>query len=216
MEILPKDILFLIALELDLENITNLCLSCNKIKDKIFDNEIFWMKKNKKDYDININLFNKHYYLKIENLLRNAPNEAYKFGIEWKALSLIKLSVEKGADVNFIEKGKYYPLLRIILEDEIFDYLVDKVFKNREITIAVIKNFFNLMDEADTKEEKCNLFIKLYDKMLPLSVPYLFEKYYWKNVLLKFEEAFIVYNKIPGFQNFFYKKINFYRDLAKD
>jgi hypothetical protein len=216
-----KDILLLIALELNLKDLFNFCQTCKIINEKIYKNKTFWFNKLEKDYGIK-NINPKETYLKIDNLLRKTPNEAYKIGIDNESLILIKLSLKKGAYVNFKAlDDKYYPLLRIIFNDEIFDYLLDKVFISKHKVLCIIESFpmfFNDTDNNFKKREKCKLIKKLYDKMFPLSLKFLLSsqyKRYWKIILSKFEEAYKVY-EYPDFREFYHKWIDFYRDLSKD
>lgn len=50
MENVPKDILVLIALELDLPNLVNLCRSHKEINRKVCQNDAFWIQKLQRDF----------------------------------------------------------------------------------------------------------------------------------------------------------------------
>ena len=80
---LPKDILVLLALDLDVESVLNLCLSSKKINRKVCENRDFWRSRLKKDFPM-INLKSgqdpKQIYLSWKRLERT-EYELLKFAI---------------------------------------------------------------------------------------------------------------------------------------
>ena len=71
MEQLPDDILFIIALNLDLPEILELCTVSSKLNAKICSNDIFWIKRLQQDYDI--------YYYKLFPDREYSPKTVYEY-----------------------------------------------------------------------------------------------------------------------------------------
>lgn len=213
---LTKDVLILTALELNLVDLIGLCQTSKKMNDIICNNQDFWFKKVRKDYDLELEsrIGAKQYYLDMEKLLNTNPNHAYRIGINNEALALIKLGLEKGADPNF--KGlidQFTPLIRIIFNDKIFNYLLDKAITSKDTATLNIRDFINSMEYRSVKI-KCQFSIKLFDKINPAASEYLkIHKNYWRLALLKLEE---INKECPELKDTYNKWIDFYRDLAKD
>jgi hypothetical protein len=155
---------------------------------------------------------NKDAYLKIEKLLRETPNEAYEIAVINESLPLIKLALVRGADPNIKIKLKY-PLVSLVFNDEIFNFLVDKSVDSQDNALIITKNFLELFDLPYMDETKCILTIKLYDKLLPEVSKYIKAKSFWKTVLMKLKKF---KSDCPNLVDTYNKWIDFYVNLAKD
>ena len=114
MEKLDKLVLFKIALDFDLADLVNFCLTFKKINEKICLNQRFWLEKIYKDYNIKTidipfkyKLFDgfdyKKYYQYINfmmNKYKNQYQDLLYVGSEDGGLNLVKLSVKNGANIQ--------------------------------------------------------------------------------------------------------------------
>jgi hypothetical protein len=217
---LTKDVMILTALELNLPDLIALCRTSQKVNEIICKNDTFWFNKVKVDFGLELESLkgSREYYLEMDNRLKTEPNRAYEIGINNEALPLIKLALEKGADPNYKSPmDQYTPLIRSIYNDKIFNYLIDKTITSKKTSILNVNDFTEFFNDfirgPITKENKCKLIIKLFDKITPEASKYIFQKNYWKGNLIKLEE---VNKECSGFKDTYNKWIDFYRDLAKD
>lgn len=131
---LPKDILFKLALDLDLPDLFSLCLSSKKYNDAICDNQDFWKQrliKDKKTGKIVISSIKnpKKFYEQTEKKFLNKKLIEFAYSGN---LEKLKKALEFGADVLYTSKG--YPsspenALEIAAYKGHFDmvkYLLDK------------------------------------------------------------------------------------------
>jgi len=206
MERLSKDELFLIAIELNITELLNLCLSSKNIKNKICDRNDFWVHKLKKDFDINFfenvklpksnrlrenfikTLPAKKEYLKYNKLINSFPNlnDALLEGVNTDNFKLIEIALFRGAEIN-----------------------------NKDDSFKIVKYFINLNERDDyltSKDEQIKHVIILYDKVLPLISKHIDSKNFWKMVLLKLNE-FKGQNKV--FEEIYNRKKELYEKLAK-
>lgn len=105
-----KLVLFKIALELDIPDVFLLCLSSKTLNEKICLNQMFWMQKLNRDFNVKIipdkyklnNSFDyKKYYLHIENLVKTYPiaNKLLIIG-STSDLNIVKIAKNKKADIH--------------------------------------------------------------------------------------------------------------------
>ena len=118
MDRLSKDELFLIAIDLDVSNILNLCRTSKNINQKICNNNVFWVRKLKKDFNVDFYLDNKdiprssrlrdkyiksspakNQYLQYNQIVEKYKtlNHLLSTGIQMDNINLIKISLFRGA-----------------------------------------------------------------------------------------------------------------------
>ena len=79
MDKLSKDVLFSIALELDLPELLRFCMTCQRINQKICQQPYIWLNKLKKDFSKDD--------VKIFNDLTSSPKETYELMYKLKELN---------------------------------------------------------------------------------------------------------------------------------
>lgn len=122
MENLPNDVLIYMALSMDLPEILSLCRVNSNINNIICDNEVFWMNKLRHDYNIHGHKDNyKTRYKYITDQLKD-PNTALQFGSVTNDVDLVRLAIERGAELYMI-----HPISNSITNDSfnVFKYLID-------------------------------------------------------------------------------------------
>lgn len=218
MDKLPKDVLALIALDMDIEYVIRLCQTSSTFNEKICKNNYFWLNKLQKDYNITIDINEaKNEYLTIKQLLKTDPTTILESGINSENIKLVKASVEAGADINR-KIGLYYPITLSIVftNDDIFTYLLSKTDPSK-ITIF-LNNIFNYNDDVRlNRNHRCRMMLKLYGILLPYAANYLTElkyKIFWRNALAKIEQLHVE-DKQCITDEFYKKWIDFYRKQAE-
>lgn len=152
MEQLPKDLIIKLALELDLSELLSLCSSSKKINSTVCQNEIFWMNKLIKDFNIfklpkneiisarqrdyiiknfgiehlpKVVITYKDYYSYISKNLNN-PDKLLDDAIQtYNDIDLTKFAIAKGGNIH---RNSNYPLRYASLTGqlEIVKYLIEK------------------------------------------------------------------------------------------
>jgi len=214
LETLPKDILVLLALELDFNDFINLSQTSSKINEKICRNRYFWINKLMKDYGILENEA-KNKYLLIKNLLYTDPNQVLNLGFKTENLKLIKSSIELGADLMYI-KDYYLPISKsLAFEDEnILKYFLEISFDDFNIFHVINDVIIIFSYNKYNREQKCKMTLKLYSIFLPYISKKLIDKKdkkFWITVLRKLEEF---HDDKHIDDAFFNKWIDFYRKMA--
>jgi len=215
---LPKDVLMLLALEMDIEYIINLCQTSSLFNNKICKNNYFWMNKLFKEFGIQTNIYEaKNEYLSIINILKTEPNRILNSGIITENYKLVKAAIEKGANPN--EKlNSYYPVVLSMSNnnnDEISVYLLSKT--NFDSVYFIIKDFYDKFNTTSSRSKKCKIFIKLFTIFLPYASKFMDKiKYrpFWNQAVSKLEEI----NKTDKdcvTDEIYNKWIPFYRELAQ-
>lgn len=123
---LPRDIILYIAMSIDLSDIYSLSQTSKKLN-TIINNDMFWMNRLIQDYNIYDHKNNKKYYQYIYQQMKN-PKVAMKNGTITGNIDLVRLSIEKGVDVNKININGHYPIITSIENNHInlVKYLIEK------------------------------------------------------------------------------------------
>tara|TARA_R110001599_G_scaffold333191_1_gene549045 strand:+ start:3440 stop:4075 length:636 start_codon:yes stop_codon:yes gene_type:complete len=210
MEDLPKDVLILLLLDLDIDSVVNMCQTSSKFKNKICLNNYFWLNKLSHDFGISSDLKSaKQKYLDIVHELKVEPNKTYRNGVYSNNLKLVKLGLEYGANPNYrVNSDESTPLIHAMHAqyDEIFDYLVDKVVYDGETFILNAKSFTYRVNDI-------HLSRKLFLKFIPENIKYFpNNKGFNRVVLAKFIEIF----KDSSYKDdkIYNEWIDYYRKLA--
>ena len=98
---LPRDVIIYMAITMDLPELYNLCQTSRRFNELVCENQTFWMNRLEKDYKISVATggYNKEYYEFITNKLKNVST-ALEFGAKNRDLNLVRLSLEKGANIH--------------------------------------------------------------------------------------------------------------------
>jgi len=214
LSMLPKDVLILLALEMDIEYVINLCKTSSIFNQKICKNEHFWKNKLFKDYEIEEDLHDaKDEYLSIRNDLKNNPQDILSYGINTENYKLVKASLEWGADPNIKILSNYPITLSMYFDNaEILIYLLDYVDSEN---YKLILNDIFLKFEYQNTINKIKSFINLLDIFLPYIVKFPEinkSKNFWSVAVYKLEE---IYKDKYITDKFYNKWINFYKKLAE-
>lgn len=133
MESQPRDVIFSIALMMDLPEILSFCRTSRRINSIVCDNNNFWRTKLTNDYNINTGDNPKNRYKHIVSELRKYknPSEGLRWALYQGDNDLVKLFVDRGANINesgIIGGEMFEPLELAILygEIDIVEYLIEK------------------------------------------------------------------------------------------
>ena len=215
MENLPKDVLTLLLLDLDIDSVISMCQTSSKFKNKICLNDYFWMNKLSHDFGLNSDLkWAKQKYMDTLHVLKVNPNLVYQQAVFSNNLKLVKLSLTNGADVNYAKHGDPTPLIYALFRGyyEIFDYLVDKAIYTRYTLFLNMKNFTNFYDKnANNNEEVLK---RHFSILIPKNIKYNNSKDLNLALLNKFIEAFTDGHKY-GDLKFYNEWIDYYTKLAQ-
>ena len=131
---LPSDIIRYIASKLNLNEIFNLSLTCKYFYKNIIDNKYFWLNLLLLDYNIKNEDIPEcytaiYYYKYISNFLVCKPNTILMNGSIKADLNLIRLALEKGANINTYNGDEKLgnPLINAIINGniKILKYLIE-------------------------------------------------------------------------------------------
>lgn len=220
MENLPKDVLSLIALDMDIEYVIRLCQTSHAFNNKICKDEYFWLNKLKKDYGISAYISKaKKEYLIIKNLLKTEPNVILESGIRSENIKLVEAAIEAGADINR-KIGLFYPITLSIVSprNDIFVYLMNKTdFTEDGMITEILNDIFTYISELFSRDHKCRIFLNLFGILLPNVHKYMLYpkwKHFWRVILGKLEQIHDL-EKYCISDEFYKKWIDFYRKLAE-
>lgn len=213
---LPKDVLMLLVLEMDIEYVINLCQTSSIFNNKICKDDHFWLNKLIKEYGIKTELSEaKNEYLNLRNMLKNDPNTILASGIRSENYKMVKKAIEGGADPN-IKMDLYYPITLSIFSNntEILVFLLNTV--NKDNIRFIIKN---ILDKQDSSPGflKCIFFNNFVSIFIPYAIKSGIMDKEWKtffvNIINKLKQ-FNVTNKDCVTDEFYNKWIGFYTDLV--
>ena len=211
MENLPKDVLTLLLLDLDIDSVISMCQTSSKFKNKICLNDYFWMNKLSHDFGLNSDLKSaKKEYFEAYNILKTDPISFYNKGIFTNNIKMVKLGLAYGAEVNYMSHGTLTPLMYSLFRgyDEIFDYLADKAVSDQSTFILNVRGF---IDFYDNKKETLT---KFFSHFIPKNIKYFNNKEFKQSLLLKFTEAYKNDQKHAN-SKFYNEWIDYYRQLAQ-
>jgi hypothetical protein len=229
MEMFSKDELGLIALELDIESLSNFCQTSKYINSKVGMNNDFWANKLKKDFDIDFfrdqeiiipnscslredylkSVPAKAEYFKYSKFVKYVPAHMLGVGIKKNSLAIIKIALSRDATYqteffrDMIEMENYKNILNISMD----------CWANRlENVIKIIADMYPIINFAE-KKDKAKLGLILFDIVLPRSVKFLKEsKNFWVNVYIKFNEFKDIF---PELREVYDRRVQLYKFLAE-
>ena len=98
----PKDVIFYLALKLDLSDILSLCRTCKKFNISICENRYFWIARLRSDYDINYMTIKpidpKIYYRFVKKYINLYTNRQLTKAAEGGHKDIVQLMIDKGAN----------------------------------------------------------------------------------------------------------------------
>ena len=230
MEKLPKDILIKTALEFNMPDIISFCKASSYFNSIVCENNIFWINKLKKDFDVDylkdyhIKVSNKinpkFYYLELNNLVNRESSEAWlksglmHYGLTTNRIDVVKAAVQKGAILtseNPLENP--YNIMPVIdgliqRQYDIVDYLLNNdSIKNKNDLLSIIGAIIRTTKNT-YKEDKIKIYKILYDQILPKGIEYIKdEKHFLLTIFKKLEE----FGEDPEFKDVYDKRIEFCR-----
>ena len=206
---IPNDMLFKIALEYDMPTLLNFCRTSKKINNLICENNLFWFYKLRKDFDITKKVEEaKEYYTFLYQRLKNTDiNQLYYDATEEGNLDLVKITLDRGANINYRPNDTLeYPLINSLKNIDIFEYILRR---NPKIYPEIFSKTVIYINTLPKSEYKTKLAILQFDNMIPLLYKESrFSKQQWgiiASVLERFRE------KMPDVYN---RRINELRTLA--
>jgi len=214
---LPKDVLMLLALEMDIEYVINLCQSSSLFNNKICKDNHFWLNKLFKEFGIRTELSKAKYeYLSLRNMLKNKPNDVLESGIKTENYTMVKTAIESGANPN-LKIGSSYPitLSMFLTSDEILLFLLNKV--NYDDIKLIIGNMITKF-EYYSKNKKCVFFTRFIGIFLPYASKFMPKnewKPFWSKTTIKLEELNRT-DKDCISDEFYNKWIGFYKELSEN
>ena len=182
MEKLPKDVLILLALDLNLPGIVSLCQTDKIINRDVCENPIFWRNKIMKDFPT-ANYVSKNtraVYLKLDKLVRERP--------ELKdILPLIDLDKFKFINHEYhitTISNIFNSLKKNVLDKIVNDYNKHEVYgRNKQITISSPKQIIDFIESSGVyyNEEYENYYSSLIEQL----------KQYVKNPKITFQVDYL-------------------------
>ena len=187
---MERDFWVLLAMEMDLPEIINTCLTSKKIDLYVCKNDFFWLNKVKKDFGLSITKTKaKSYYFELYNLLKKyTPVEIWNQGIDEKRIDKVLLAIHK--NINLTE-----------------------LFKDRRTFILFIKRILDFYDTVTKTAQQVIIFTFLFDKVFPKA----YEMGILQDLGDKFHR--ILYDKLtfykdhPEIRQLYKKWEPFYKDL---
>lgn len=215
MENLPRDVLFSIALTMDFPEVLSLCKTNSRINNVLCRNENFWLYKLKNNYNVNksdmpVGISPKDYYEEIYRWLKDYPNinHAYDIGIMTDRLDMVKIALDRGADINH---NKAVLMTVIYRHDKLREYLLSRgIISSEEDMVTVIYPFLNEINRAPPAE-KIRILRVLYDEIIPIIYNYTSNKDLYRVLANKLEE---VYRRYPGMSDVYERHIEELRSRA--
>ena len=189
-----RDILITLALEYDLPTIYKFCSTSKRMYEIICNNNLFWLSKLKKDFpvlqDFNDLINAKKYYEEIYKIMKRYPNinDLYIHAIHEESLDLVKIALDRGADINYNPKNTHinYPLIQALYNNkDIFNYILEKdPFTSERMTSRILVGIIQLASSANVLlTEKAKIFRALFDQIFPKIYTRYTNKYFWADVL---------------------------------
>tara|TARA_R110001599_G_scaffold74040_1_gene204371 strand:+ start:943 stop:1665 length:723 start_codon:yes stop_codon:yes gene_type:complete len=236
---LTKDVLSLIALELDSETLLNFQGAAKSLS-HVCDS-YFWINKINKDFGLSYTEYVQEnferfvtYKVILKNFTKMSPQEHYQdidnhlshetiFDfIKLDRLDLVKAYVYTGKEINCLPEGStvvngrnLVPIFQAILEkkETIFEFLSQQIISEEDFRFIMI----NLFEQGPVIDKTVRniLFVKFYDIILPQAITvevFKNHKGFWKTAYQKLEEFNNVHPHIFG--DIYQRRIEFYRQLS--
>lgn len=149
----------------------------------------FWVLKLKKDFDVAPTDVKKakDYYKELIRWMKKYPNinELYSKAVTYNRLDLVKISLNRGADINYYPPNTSTMLIRALFfdHDEILNYLLEKgTVDTKDGAITNIRSFMTFFETIDTTNQIRGLSI-LFEKIFPRIYKLSSFKKFWKGAL---------------------------------
>ena len=198
-----RDIIISLALEYDLPTLLNYCRTSKRINDLVCNNNLFWVLKLKKDFDISPEdislkekkdkMYAKKYYEYILDEIRQFSdiNEAYSHAIHIGILNLVRATLHKGANINHLNNNRT-PLITATVfgNHHIVNYLLERGITDEKDFIYNITKITEFMTETPiTSQQREALTWLMYDKIFPRMYHFGSRyKNFWKTAAERLEE----------------------------
>jgi len=217
MEILDKNVLYLITMDYDLNDIINLCTTSKTLNEKICMNDVFWYNKFKHDFPYleTTQSDAKRYYFELNKILKTHYNkhELLNYALSNKKPDLIKIALNRGADyahvINFY-LGPYTPNI------EAFEYFIDIMgINNKEDGKYILKLILNNLPHL-SRPNQCLVIRIMFSKIIPQLIKYLdmnnaSNELFLDTTLVKFKE----FTEVCDMKDFYDEWIGFYESFIK-
>lgn len=212
---LPKDVIVFMALNYDLVAITAFCQTNSRFNQLVCQNNNFWLQKLQKDFGLGQDNINNHrnnakltnpltnptprtYYLYIDRMMENEPNILYFLALSMGDLTLVKMALDRGADIQYTQMGinmfdidlpliiayknEYYDIANYLLEQNIIDSRIN--------AIKIIGGHNRLIESLPSESDKKKRLLKSsFGEVLPRVIVYLKdEKRLWATIADKLQE----------------------------
>jgi hypothetical protein len=205
-------------------------MTSKNINDKVCGNNDFWVRKLKKDFDVDFfennpelppasTLLRDEYiktlpartqYLMYNNYMKrySTLNSLLLAGLGLDRMDLVKIALFRGAkyDLEIVDKA-------IIKQNMAALKLCMEKWINSKDSAVLMTNEFLRVVKYEHRVFRDDVYVMiLYDIVLPITSKYIKSKMYWKAVLAKLNEFKDI---SPAFQDIYNKWIDFYTELAK-
>lgn len=167
MDTLPDDLINYLSLDMDLQDVLNLCQTSKEFRDRICNNKYYWINRLKKDYEItydssfgnakDLYMDTKKYLSKMGSPLNNGSyfiNDVLDDAAAAGNINMIRVALMKGANVNHSEYDELNDSAEYESSYDIPISILAAVYSGQ---LTALKYLLPLLDRELNQEQKESL-----------------------------------------------------------